>query len=121
VRQLLAYAVLALLACGSDSPQSAIEPDRSRWRTELPADITSELASYVNREFGAPEFSRPLEPTDFTYVGEFLVAGVPTKYWSFPCKFDPGCWAIVSPWDDSYSLAWGGTPPPANPSQPPDR
>lgn len=106
--------VLALVSCGNSVSEGAGRtPDQSRWHTELPTDIESEIASSLNLEFGAPRFSEPLEPSDLSYIGEFVVNGIPTKYWSFPCSSEPGCWAYASPWDDSYTLDWGGgTPPP---------
>ena len=113
-RAFASAALLALAACGPGPDRASHEPDRSRWQTELPANITSELASYLDLEFGAPAYSAPLDPSELRYVGEFVVDGSPTKFWSFPCHFEPGCWAYVAPLDDGYSLSWGGTPPPSS-------
>jgi hypothetical protein len=86
--------------------------DLALGRTQSPGQIEAELAEYLDREFGAPQFSEPLRIEQLTYLGEFSVDGVPTRYWSFPCSATPGCWATVQPWEDAHTLGWSVTPPP---------
>lgn len=112
-RWIVLLAALACMACERDDvgPRDAFVPDSSD------EDLRSVLASYIDVEFGAPRHSEPISPAEFRYVGEFAVDGSQIQFWSFPCSFEPGCWAYVTSCEDAppeceASIGWGATPPP---------
>jgi hypothetical protein len=79
--------------------------------TLLPPDIESQIASYLDLEFGAPEFSEPVSVEDIVYVGEFEACGKPIKFWEYPCGYEPGCYATIQPFEDTYVLGMTNTNP----------
>lgn len=98
-------------ALGGCEQNSSPAPGRVEWAVELPPTIASELADYVNMEFGGmPGY--PIDANNLSYVGEFTINGTPTKYWSYPCAEQPECWVVVTPWEDGYLVGPGRTPPP---------
>jgi len=70
------------------------------------------LADYLRLEYGEDE-SDPdsIKASDLTYVGEFVVDGVPTKYWSYPTSKEPG-WVTIEEHGEQRSANMTSTAPP---------
>ena len=78
---------------------------------DLPSDIETQIIDYLNQEYGAYEEQEMLRETDLTYVGEYVVDGRSTRFWSFPCSTEPGCWATVEEYESSYLISVTTEPP----------
>ena len=58
------------------------------------------LADYLRLEYGEKETDPDsLKSSDLTFVGEFVVNGVTTRYWSYPTCGDP-MWAIIEEYEE---------------------
>ena len=114
---------VALLGCGAEEQEFPhVDIDRGIYCSPeirnsissiavLPPDIESQIAHYLDLEFGAPKFSMPIKIEDIEFVGEFEACGKPIKFWQYPCRFEPGCYATVQPFEDSYVLGMTNTDP----------
>lgn len=80
---------------------------------EVPKNIARDLARYLRLEFGeSPRSTKSVKASNLEFVGEFVVDGVPTQYWSFPNSAPPRVWAIVERFDDHIGLATTTRRPP---------
>ena len=71
---------------------------------DLPPDIVQELTDYLNLEFGAPDFSIPIETDELSYLGEFEELGKPIRIWKYSCGNENICYVAVQPFGDSYMI-----------------
>jgi hypothetical protein len=79
---------------------------------KLPRGIASEIAGYLRREYGESWWQRgAIRARNLTFVGEYVIDGVPTQYWAYPSS-EP-MWATVERFDDSYCLGMTDDAPPA--------
>jgi hypothetical protein len=70
----------------------------------LPDDIEVQILDYLRLEYGEDAGGpAALQRSQLRYEGEYLLNGVATHFWWFPCTTQQ-CWATVEPWEDSYCL-----------------
>ena len=70
----------------------------------LPENIVSEIANYLNLEYGAPESSKSLDTSEAIYIGEYPACGVTIKIWKYPCGKSKDCYVGVQPWKDGHYI-----------------
>ncbi|MEW5837312.1 MAG: hypothetical protein AB1717_00555 [Pseudomonadota bacterium] len=81
---------------------------------ELPENIATEIASYLRLEYGERSQDKAsLKEHDLLYEGEFVLDGVPTRFWRYPTR-DGFAWATVERYESSYCLGMTDTPPPSS-------
>ena len=84
---------------------------------EQESDITL-LLEYLHLEYGEEAGEEDaLKASDLVYVGEYVIDGIPCKYWSYPTTGEP-MWATIEDYSglESYSglrcIGMTATPPP---------
>ena len=100
-------------ALASAATESALRERRLRRANpvrqpvSLPKTIASELARYLKLEF--PDLAGPpckLSARKLSLVGEVVIDGVPTQYWSVADTGEGALWGVVERFDDSYGLSF---------------
>lgn len=70
------------------------------------------LARYLRLEYGEDENDpQSLKASDLSYVGEFVIDGVPTKFWSYPTSGGP-MWGIIEEHGEQKLACLTSTGPP---------
>ena len=67
----------------------------------LKKDIYPDLAEYLNIEYGAPDYSEPISPSEIVYVGEYSACEQRIKIWKYPCSSN-NCFVGILPWKNAY-------------------
>jgi hypothetical protein len=88
--------------------------EKARNPMQVPKGVAGELAAYLRLEFGESWYPRSVKAYHLKFVGEYMIDGVTTQYWSFPTSAEP-MWATVERFDNSYSLGMTSDPPPVGP------
>ncbi len=70
------------------------------------------LADYLRLEYGE-DVNDPdsVKASDLKYIGEFVIDGIVTEYWSYPTSGEP-MWAIIQIIDDRDCASMTNIPPP---------
>lgn len=70
------------------------------------------LVEYLRLEYGEDEDDPDsIKASDLKYVGEFMIDGVKTRYWSYPTSGEPA-WATIEFLPDGECAGMTDVPPP---------
>ena len=70
------------------------------------------LADYLRLEYGEDKNDpKSIKSSDLKYIGEFIINGVITEYWSYPTSGEP-MWATIEIIDDKDYASMTSVPPP---------
>ncbi|HEX5130380.1 MAG TPA: hypothetical protein VFV90_11570 [Usitatibacter sp.] len=110
--------------------EAQAEQERQRRRNNpvrrpalVPPWIRWDLASYLRLEFGESFWQwDSVKPWHLKYLGEYVIDGVPTRYWRYPTSDGKPRYATVERFEDSICLGMTeedppSTDPPPAPSQ----
>ena len=80
---------------------------------EQESDITLLLEYlYLHLEYGEEAGEEDaLKASDLVYVGEYVIDGIPCKYWSYPTTGEP-MWATIEDYSGLRCIGMTATPPP---------
>lgn len=120
-KQDTAAAMQALMARGKDAEERLAREileakkrnaERARNPIALPGSIAKEIAEYLRLEYGESWWQKgALRASNLKFVGEYIIDGVATQYWSYPTSTGVE-WATVERFDDGYCLGMTSAPPP---------
>lgn len=73
------------------------------------------VADYLRLEYGE-DINEPysIKASDITHIGEFVIDGVVTDYFSYPQSGAPIMWAIIQIIDDRDCVGMTSNPPPGH-------
>ena len=70
------------------------------------------LADYLRLEYREHNHNpKSIKASDLKYIGKFVINGITTKYWSYPCSGEP-MYATVEVIDDKDCAGMTSMPPP---------
>lgn len=103
-----------MIADLASAARAVAERERSRRRENpvhqpvtLPRTIATQLARYLKQEF--PDLAAApckISARKLALVGEVVIDGVPTQYWSVSDTGGSALWGVVERFDDSYGLSF---------------
>ncbi len=120
-KQETAATIQALMARGKEAEERLAREiletkkrnaERARNPIALPGGIAKEIAEYLRLEYGERWWQKgAIRASNLKFVGEYVIDGVTTQYWSYPTSTGVE-WATVERFDDGYCLGMTSDPPP---------
>ena len=86
------------IQCTKDIENSTYKLDN------LPNDVVSEIANYIDLEYGAPKYSKPVDVSKIEYIGEYPACNKKVKIWEYPCGQKNHCYVGIQPLKQAYLI-----------------